>query len=418
MILFASHGGCGQRMASARQFTVDMGALARGAGLALMLALPGSGAVSSAFAQGASCAQLEASLASLDRQGGRNGRAQAGRIRADLNQLSAQARNMGCDAPRGFLIFQGPPRPPQCDQISDQISRLRSQLAGAEQAGNSNQGQRRALIIALAQNNCGPQYSAAVRPAPSAQPRQPRNFLEALFGVPAQSEPEASPDLEVLPIEPPKASTYKTVCVRTCDGYYFPLTNYSGPSSFPSQDALCKRLCPATDAQLFAFSSGGSIKQATNVAGQAYMDLPNALRYRKEFVSGCSCRAPGQSWAQALAGVEDQTTLRKGDILVTEEQAREMSQPKPNDGGAKGKSDAAKTAVAPPGSAQVEAPSLAATVAAPLAPASEQPGQRRVRIIPLPKSRTAATAVQEAAVSDEIGAGSVPIEGQNTPSTQ
>ena len=111
-------------------------------------------------------------------------------------------------------------------------------------------------------------------------------------------------------------------------------------------------------------------------------------RYRKELVSSCTCKPAGQSWAQALAGLEDETTLRKGDILVTEEQAREMSQPKFNDpaSNAKGK-NAQRQPVTDP-AAEAGGP-VAATAAAPLAPASEQPGQRKVRIIPLPRSQNA-----------------------------
>lgn len=388
-----------------RQLAVRVGALVKDAGLALMLALPVAGAVSShAWAQ-ASCAQLEASLSALDRNSNaRNSQQQAARIRGELDRLSAQARNMGCDAPRGFFIFQGPPRPPQCDQISDQISRLRSSLASAESgSGGDTSGQRRALIIALAQNNCGAQYTAAVRQA-TPQQQRPRNIFEAIFGAPFQNDAESAPDLDVVPLDVPKSSTYKTVCVRTCDGYFFPMSDYANASRFASDEIQCRRLCPAADTQLFAFhSSGEDIKSATNIAGQSYMSLPNALRYRKEVVPSCSCRAPGQSWAQALAGIEDKTTLQKGDILVTEEQAREMSLPKLNEPapGTRGKS----ASNAAPGS-QVDAPSLAATAAAPLAPASEQPGQRKVRIIPLPRSRSLQQA-QEAAASADVGAGSV-----------
>ncbi len=403
-------------MGVVRQFTVRLGAVARGAGIALAVCGPVVGSMSSAWAQGASCAQLEASLSALDRGANSTAsrQAQASRIRSDLSRLTSQASSMGCDAPRGFFIFQGPPRPPECDQISDQISRLRSALASAERSGGADSGQRRALIIALAQNNCGPQYTAAVRQA-APQQQRPRNIFEAIFGG-FQNDPESSPDLEVLPIEPPKSSTYKTVCVRTCDGYYFPMSNYAGPNRFPSDEALCQRLCPATEVQLFAFgSSGADIKSATNMAGQPYMSLPNALRYRKELVPQCSCRAPGQSWAQALAGLEDKTTLGKGDILVTEEQAREMSQPKGTEPlrGTQG-----KTASNAPAASQVEAPSLAATAAAPLAPASEQPGQRRVKIIPLPKSRSAQAVPEEAAASADVGAASVPVGAPSVPKGQ
>ncbi|MFS8038622.1 DUF2865 domain-containing protein [Xanthobacter sp. AM11] len=364
-----------------------------------------AGAMGEAHAQGASCAQLEASLQSLDRSasGASSQQAQAARMRGELDRLSSQARGMGCDAPRGFLIFQGPPRPPECDQISDQISRLRSSLAGIERGGSDHSGQRRALILALAQNNCGPQYTAAVQAARRAdpQPQRPRNFFEAIFGTP-QSEPEESaPDLDSIPLDAVKPSYSRTVCVRTCDGYFFPLSSSSNPSRFATEDALCKRLCPASDTQLFTY--GGDIRSAVSISGQPYMSMPNALRYRKELVSSCTCKPAGQSWAQALAGLEDQTTLRKGDILVTEEQAREMSQPKFNEpaAGAKGKTasrDAAAEAGGP----------VAATVAAPLAPASEQPGQRQVRIIPLPRSQNARTAATSDAAAPQPAAPATP----------
>lgn len=357
------------------------------------MALP-VGAVSAWAQQGSTCAQLEASLASLDRgaDSWASRQGQAAKLRGDLDRYSAQARNMGCDAPRGFLIFQGPPRPPQCDQIDDQISRLRSSIAGLEKGGSSDQaGQRRALILALAQNNCGPQYAAAVRStAAPPQPQRPRNFLEAIFGGPVQSDSEeTAPDVDLNAVAPAAKSGgggSRTVCVRMCDGYFFPLSRGSNSSRYATEDALCKRLCPNADTQLFTLS-GDDIRNASSISGQSYMSTPNALRYRKELVSSCSCRAAGQSWAQALAGIEDETTLQKGDILVTEEQAREMSQPKPVDPapGTKGKSASRATTTtdaAPAGSP-------AATVAAPLAPASEQPGQRPVRIIPLPRSQNA-----------------------------
>jgi hypothetical protein len=353
-----------------------------------MVALTTAG---TALAQAGSptCQQLEGSLMALDRSAGgvANQQAQAAKLRGDLDRLSAQARGMGCDAPRGFLIFQGPPRPPQCDQIDDQVSRLRSQIAGLERGGADNGGQRRALIIALAQNNCGPQYTAAVQAARrAAEPAKPKNFFEAIFGTQQPQSEETSPDLDLMPLETPKTYSSRTVCVRTCDGYFFPMASATNSSRYAQDEQLCKRLCPGSDAQLFTYS--GDIKSAVSISGQSYMSLPNALRYRKELVPSCTCKPAGQSWAQALAGLEDETTLRKGDILVTEEQAREMSAPRPADqpkGKAGAKPPAGSTAAA---EAAAGGP-VAATVAAPLAPESEQPGQRKVRVIPLPRSQNA-----------------------------
>lgn len=353
--------------------------MAKAFGLPAALVLSLSAFTLPAHAQGANCAQLEASLAALDR--GSNSwaarQSQAARQRSELQNLTSRASSMGCNAPRGFLIFQGPQRPPQCDQIDDQISRLRSSIAGLEQGGQQEAGQRRALILALAQGNCGQQYTNAVRQGGQRQPQQqrPRNFLEAIFGSPVESGSEdVAPDVDITAVEPSRASYSRTVCVRTCDGYFFPLSRGSNPSRFMAEDQLCKRLCPAADTQLFTFA-GDDIRSAVGMNGESYMSLPNALRYRKEVVQDCSCRAPGQSWAQALDGIENESTLRKGDILVTEQQAKEMSQPK---------FDPKKTK-----DVEQDPGALHATAAAPLAPAAEQPGQRPVRIIPLPRSRNA-----------------------------
>ena len=362
--------------------------------MALLVAASVAGVAGDALAQAGSpaCMQLESSLVALDRSpnGAAAQQQQAARLRGDLDKLTSQARGMGCDAPRGFFIFQGPPRPPQCDQIDDQVSRLRSQLAGIERGGSEQSGQRRALILALAQNNCGPQYTAAVQASRRAEPQRPRNFFDAIFGT-QQSGPEdeTATDLATVPLEQPRQYSSRTVCVRTCDGYFFPMASSTNQSRYAQDEQLCKRLCPGSDAQLFTYS--GDIKSAVSVSGQPYMSLPNALRYRKELVPSCTCKPAGQSWAQALAGLEDETTLRKGDILVTEEQAREMSQPRFNDPG-KGKGGQSRPAPqAAPAADATAAGQQGATVAAPLAPASEQPGQRSVRVIPLPRSQNAQT---------------------------
>ncbi|MFG1298644.1 DUF2865 domain-containing protein [Xanthobacter sp. V3C-3] len=359
---------------------------------ALLMAAATAGAAGDALAQAGSpaCMQLESSLMAIDRSpnGAAAQQQQAARLRGDLDRLTSQARGMGCDAPRGFLIFQGPPRPPQCDQIDDQVSRLRSQLAGIERGGSEQTGQRRALILALAQNNCGPQYTAAVQAARRSEPQRPRNFFDAIFGTQqAEPEDETAPDLGTIPLDQPRQYSSRTVCVRTCDGYFFPMASSTNSSRYAQDDQLCKRLCPGSDAQLFTYS--GDIKSAVSVSGQPYMSLPNALRYRKELVPSCTCKPAGQSWAQALAGLEDETTLRKGDILVTEEQAREMSQPRLADPAGKGKGQARQAPQAAPAADATAAGQQGATVAAPLAPASEQPGQRNVRVVPLPRSQNA-----------------------------
>jgi hypothetical protein len=64
-----------------------------------------------------------------------------------------------------------------------------------------------------------------------------------------------------------------------------------------------------------------------NISGQPYTSLPNAFRYRNEFNPSCSCKAPGQTWSDALKSIDDKAAAeQQGDIIVTEESAKKMQQ--------------------------------------------------------------------------------------------
>lgn len=239
----------------------------------------------------------------------------------DLDRTVAQAHKAGC-AGQGFFSFFSA-LSPQCGPITSQIQQMRGNLdrtiSDLEQLKNGNtgqEGQRRALIGQLAQNNCGAQYTAAANSWGG-----PQGFFDALFGGTI-----VNPGGDGAP-----SGTYHTVCVRACDGYYFPISYSTVPSRFADDARACQRLCPAAEAELYSFRNPGEdMQQALSIGGQAYTALPNAFRYRKEVVAGCSCRRPGQSWADALKNADDSSTLESGDIVVTDQNAKALSQPKPS----------------------------------------------------------------------------------------
>jgi hypothetical protein len=78
--------------------------------------------------------------------------------------------------------------------------------------------------------------------------------------------------------------------VRLCDGFFYPI-HYSTYGSLLGQDAQqCQSNC-AAPAELYVYRNPGQeIEQAVSLNGSAYMDLPVALRFRKEYVKGCSCK--------------------------------------------------------------------------------------------------------------------------------
>jgi hypothetical protein len=114
------------------------------------------------------------------------------------------------------------------------------------------------------------------------------------------------------------------------------------------------------------------MEQAVSVSGQPYTALPNAFHYRKEIIAGCSCRRPGQSWADALKNADDPSTLESGDIVVTDQNAKALSQPKLSGKPASAPQAAANSSAAAPASAGPTTTASSAGTAG---------GKRTVRIV-------------------------------------
>jgi Protein of unknown function (DUF2865) len=317
------------------------------------------------------CPRLEAQLATIDR-GGSGDPAKDDQIRryqdaqaqqqGELDRVTMQAKRMGCDSSGFFSMFSG--QSSQCgpvnsriqqmranlDQITSNLERLRS--GGGFGGGPDHDSQRRSVLTALAQNNCGPQYAnAAAAPGPG-------GFLNNLFG--GGGNPNIAPGTDPSAM----SGTYRTVCVRTCDGGYFPISFATSPARFADDEKSCKALCPATDAALYAYRNPGEdINQAVSVNGQLYTALPNAFKFRTEFNPSCACKAPGQTWSDALKSIDDKAeAAQQGDIIVTEESARKMQQ-RAQQQPAKGKKGAAPVAQAntPPAEDPAQPAGTAAT---------------------------------------------------------
>ncbi|MGP9812019.1 DUF2865 domain-containing protein [Rhodopseudomonas sp. NSM] len=278
------------------------------------------------------CPRLEAQLASIDRGGADPARAEqirryedaVNRQQGELDRVTMQAKRMGCDSSGFFSLFNG--QSAQCGPVNNQIQQMRGNLdqmtSGLERlrtggpGGGDRDNQRRSVLMALAQNNCGPQYAAAAQQGSG-------NFLDNLFRGNSPNAPGAP-----LPDFNTDSGTFRTVCVRTCDGYYFPISFATVPGRFADDEKTCKSLCPASDAALYAYRNPGQdMNSAVSINGQPYTSLPAAFRYRQEFNPACACKAANQSWADALKGVDDTSAREHGDIIVTEESAKRMALP-------------------------------------------------------------------------------------------
>ena len=73
-----------------------------------------------------------------------------------------------------------------------------------------------------------------------------------------------------------------TVCVRACDGSFFPVTYFGPGSRRDPLEAVCRSLCPNAEVELYSFPFGGTIDEAVSSAGRPYALLPNAHKDRSE----------------------------------------------------------------------------------------------------------------------------------------
>ena len=288
---------------------------------------------------GQQCLALEARLAALDRSGPRRAdprqiEQQIAKLQNDFDRTSAYSKGIGCG--RRFIFAPEPPA--ECGPLEGKLKQMQVSLdrliAQRNQAGQTPADpRRRDLLFALARNKCGPQYRLVERKVVVREPgqQQKRGFLEMLFGGGGAQETvreETVVEPEMNPGETPRVSTYRTVCVRTCDGFFFPISYQTTRNAFKRDEAICQATCPGAEAKLFAYGNpGGKMETAADADGQPYTKLENAFRYRKEFVAGCSCKPEGMNWAEALSGVDDKT-VKKGDIVVDQATAEAMARAK------------------------------------------------------------------------------------------
>ena len=100
----------------------------------------------------------------------------------------------------------------------------------------------------------------------------------------------------------------KAVCVRLCDGFFFPTESISGG------EAACAAQCPDAPTALYTMPTD-RIEDAVSSTGQSYSKLPVAKRYQTSFESTCTCRR--DTVASRAKELLHDSTLRKGDIVMT-----------------------------------------------------------------------------------------------------
>lgn len=172
------------------------------------------------------------------------------------------------------------------------------------QSSGANSAEAREVQNLLALRGCrGGVARNAARPAEPSGPFifrfEPRDARTApapprLERPPENRRARAAPPSK--PVPETRSATFRTLCVRTCDGYYFPISFSTSRERLETDAETCQQMCPASDARLFyhaARRQGPEDMQSLD--GTAYSALPNAFRYRSVLDQNCTCGKKNQS---------------------------------------------------------------------------------------------------------------------------
>ncbi|MEE9313741.1 MAG: DUF2865 domain-containing protein [Rhizobiaceae bacterium] len=276
-----------------------------------------------AHAQSNSCSSLRHQLASLSR-GSDGGSAKYRRAakaqKRQISRIRSKMSGYGCTAKRKFFSRE---KHPSCRGLRSTLIKMKRNLSSLQRkaggSGSKSKSKRRRIVRAMRRNRCGKKNTrqASVKRT---------TILEQIFGSSKQKrrrQQAAARKRRALRLEQKRQSknnrksnrrnvgkkeykrirstedqlrklnynTVRTICVRTCDGYFFPVSFSTNKQSIRGDASACSNLCPGTEMKLYYHktASQSTEQMISRENGKPYTSLPTAFAYQKSYNPSCSC---------------------------------------------------------------------------------------------------------------------------------
>ena len=268
--------------------------------------------VSVAYAQSASCAQLGATLRTLERnrsyQIAQEGAGSARSLQRQVQRNESAYIRGGCndDAKAGRQLSR------ECRALAREITSGREEVANLSrtlETGNAIAQQREAILQEMARFNCGGGSRARVVDENGqliAGGRERGNLFDQLFDAIGETF-DGEGGLRGGEFDGfGSYHTVRTLCVRKTDGFYWPIS-YSTLTDYVQNDLeACRSQCPTLDVDLYYYDNPGQeVEQMVNVYGEPYTALPNAFRFRTEIDKTATCKQAGEFGSVTLVATAD-----------------------------------------------------------------------------------------------------------------
>lgn len=235
--------------------------------------------------------------------------------RSQLSKTKRIARRNDCRA--GQFNRSG-----RCSRLNSSIRQMQDNLAQLERTKNrlrqngGNAGSQRNRILQNMQQQGCLNRTTERRQATSGRERpRRRSLIEQIFGRRAYREDgrRIREEFDLLP-EPQYSQfgNFRTMCVRTCDGYYFPISFSTDRGHFDADALSCQNRCPGSEVELYYYgmpsqSAEEMISYRDNIP---YAKQPFAFNYRKKLDRQCTCNFSNAG----LAELEAQKFIEREEI--------------------------------------------------------------------------------------------------------
>ncbi|CAN7491143.1 DUF2865 domain-containing protein [Pararhizobium sp. LjRoot255] len=233
----------------------------------------------------------------------------------DLRKARSDRRRLGCSS--GSVIVVGDPNEEICEALDSEISQMEIKLETLKArrenlvTGGDSEISRRRILTALYVNRCFEEQDETV--AAGEEPETHRNILEDLPPI-SESDPPLRGSTDVFDFTHPGddyGGSLRTLCVRTCDGAFFPISSRATPADFLRDAEACQRRCPGAETALYyhALATEETDQMVSASTGEPYIELPTAFAYKTRDLGQpgqCGC-APARQTATNQSTPADST---------------------------------------------------------------------------------------------------------------
>jgi hypothetical protein len=260
------------------------------------------------------CDDLRGRLADVSETIGTTHRARAGsnaiaQLSQDISKAVNDLRDRGCASDGGSIASANDAA--ACDQLGSAIDRMQEQMRyqmdqRAGQGGGSDKALRGELETELRDNGCdqpssmGSDTTISNRTDEPATPDQQAMRTDTFFPPMDQASPHPPIAARGFPQNAygrpagRYGASVRTVCVRTCDGGFFPMTPDATAADFQRDADSCAKMCPGVQTELFFhyLQSQETTQMVSASTGAPYSTMPYAFAYKKRppgEKSLCSC---------------------------------------------------------------------------------------------------------------------------------